>query len=151
MKQLLNQIFSATTFIGILFFGLFLSFIIAIFFYLGDTPDYVVGATIPKYEYAKSWKLTANSGFPDGSATGTIKFETEVLPSIVFEFYDEYLTKHGWQKVETRNFFYVKRIGNTEYSVSLTPWYSLISSNNLYTWYMYIDHYDERNSWRRYE
>lgn len=85
-----------------------LSLIACLFIWFGNFPDYSILKTIPVYpNITGEWKLSANSGFPDGLPGGSISFETDDSLQEVVTFYASHLVEQGWQ---------IKKNGITEES-----------------------------------
>lgn len=111
---------SGIVIVALILFNLFGFAAFALYGFLSSPVDYVVLATIPKYSNSENWKLDAGSGFPDGAPGGDISFETNANSDEIDNFYQNFLAKAGWQKVDLKTTLwndgsaiaaYKKRIG----------------------------------------
>lgn len=84
-----------------IFLSVLLSFIASFLFYFmfgaGNITDYVVVKSIPVYPNSNDVRVYASSGFPDGSPSGDITFDTNDSTEAVLNFYKQELSKRGWQ------------------------------------------------------
>ncbi len=83
----------------IIFFNLLGFLFLLLYFAGGDKPDYLIAKSITEYPAASQYRVSATSGFPDGSPGGDISFETTDKAEQIMDFYKNEFAQNGWTLV----------------------------------------------------